>query len=128
MKYDTFKDYLASLRGQEVPLSFAEIERIIGRKLPASARKYPAWWSNNPSNNVMTTAWLEAGYKSERVDVGSERLVFKRAAQTKGSTPPSEIGSNPLANLYGALRATLRLRSDVDLTRPTGEVWDAETR
>ena len=135
VKYAPLKDFLTARAASETPLTFAEIERIIGGGLPASAFKYPAWWSNNPSNNVMTKAWLDAGYKSERVDLGSQRLVFRRAKPPGSSgsvsrpapapsTPPT--GGDPLKGLYGALRGTVRLRADVDLTAPTGEVWTGD--
>ncbi len=124
MKYEPFKAYLLRQTASQVPLTFAEIERIIGQRLPSSARKFPAWWSNNPSNNVMTTAWLDAGYESEKVDIGAERLVFRRASPPLSSPPVS--AEDPLAGLYGAMRDTMRLRPDVDLTEPTGEVWDAD--
>ncbi len=124
MKYGPFKAYLQQQIASQVPLTFTEIERIIGQRLPSSARKFPAWWSNNSSNNVMTTAWLDAGYESEKVDINAERLVFRRARSPSKSPPaPAE---DPLAGLYGAMRDTMRLRPDVDLTEPTGEIWDAE--
>ena len=123
MKYEPFKTYLLRQTASQVPLTFAEIERIIGQKLPSSARKYPAWWSNNPSNNVMTASWLEAGYESGRVDIGAGRLVFRRA---RHSLPPQPPEDDPLKGLYGCMEGTIRFLPDVDLTAPTGEPWAAE--
>ena len=111
-------------------MTFDEIERVLGARLPDS-KSYPAWWSNNPNNNVMTRAWLAAGYRSERIDVGGEKLVFRRG--TPGSaryaaaavkTPPSRPGV--LDRLRAALAGTVHVAPGVDLTAPTGEVWDAE--
>lgn len=78
-KYEALGDFLKRQPGERVSVSFAEIERIIGAKLPPSARKHRAWWSNNPTNSVMTTVWLAAGFESEQVDVAGRRLVFRRA-------------------------------------------------
>jgi len=130
MKYDALKALLIEQSAQEVPMTFDEIERTIGRPLPASASHYPAWWSNNPSNNVMTKAWLEAGFRTERVDMSGRRLVFRKADAGRPKAPVStpSTGDDPLAGLYGGLRGTVRLRLDVDLTLPVGEIWDAEQR
>jgi len=66
-KYTRLGEFLRSQRRKEVPMTFAEIERVIGGKLPPNSPHYPAWWSNNPSNNVMTKVWLNAGFRTEQV-------------------------------------------------------------
>ena len=126
-KYTPLTGFLATQRSQEVPMTFAEIEKVIGVPLPES-KQYPAWWSNNPSNNVMTRAWLAAGFKTERVDIAGERLVFRRdggesAARLKPA--PAQPGSF-FANLRSRLSGTSRIAPGVDITAPTGEHWDAE--
>ncbi|MGB2930787.1 MAG: hypothetical protein WBB88_00255, partial [Methyloceanibacter sp.] len=67
-KYEPLRRHLEGRPTQLVPMTFAEIEKVLGFKLPDSQR-YPAWWSNNPTNNVMTNEWLGAGYKTEQVDI-----------------------------------------------------------
>jgi hypothetical protein len=80
-KYDRLGAYLRE-RGREYePMSFSDIERVVGHKLPKS-QKHPAWWSNSTSNNVMTQIWLDAGYRTEQVDVVGRKLVFRRSANT----------------------------------------------
>src|ERR1700749_860471 len=81
-KYDPLGDYLRHQRGQEVALTFEDIERITGVKLPPRAQHHRAWWSNNASNNVMTKVWLEAGYETSQVDLSARKLVFRRVAKT----------------------------------------------
>ncbi|HEX3675504.1 MAG TPA: hypothetical protein VHU87_14635 [Rhizomicrobium sp.] len=88
-KYDALGEYLKKQPFGEVPMTFAEIEGVVGDNLPASAYKHRPWWSNNPSNSVMTKVWLEAGYLTERVDMSSKKLVFKR--MKPGSTPASTL-------------------------------------
>jgi hypothetical protein len=68
-------------------MSFSEIEAIIGSSLPPSSRRHRAWWSNNPSNSVITFSWLNAGYRTADVDMGSERLVFRRERAAPLRTP-----------------------------------------
>src|SRR6185437_2618499 len=61
-KYDPLLSYLSQSDGDTVPMGFSEIEQVLGFELPPSSRRQRAWWSNNPANNVMTRAWLDAGY------------------------------------------------------------------
>lgn len=130
-KYEPLQHFLEGCTTDEVPLTFGEIERILGSDLPPS-KAYPAWWSNNPSNNVMTRAWLAAGYRTERVDVAGEKLVFRRdrAIQSPGVSeghPPAFVGKpGVLERLRAALGGTVHVAEGVDLTQPTGEVWDAD--
>ena len=129
-KYEPLTVFLAQAAGNEVPMTFADIERVTGHTLPAS-KQYPAWWSNNPSNNVMTKAWLAAGYQTERVDIGGERLVFRRVAEGGGQAPS---GNPQSPTLEGTLLERIRARlggmvtvsPGVDLTAPVSDLWDAE--
>src|ERR1700753_33052 len=84
-KYEPLQSFLAAERAEEVPMTFAQIERIIGQSLPPAAFNHRPWWSNNASNNVMTKAWLNAGYKTERVDMDGRKLTFVRVP---GETHP----------------------------------------
>jgi hypothetical protein len=121
-KYDPLKSFLAGRQSQEVPMSFHEIEALIDAPLPPVAYKHRAWWSNNPSNSVITRAWLDAGYKTERVDMNGRKLVFRRRGE--GARPPEHGGL--LARIRAELGGTVTIPPGVDLTEPTGEVWDAE--
>ena len=77
-KYSALGDYLKRQSRDAVPMTFGEIEKIIGAKLPASAQKHRPWWSNNADNSVMTKVWLDAGFQSEQVDMEERKLVFRR--------------------------------------------------
>jgi hypothetical protein len=130
-KYEPLTAFLAQAAGNEVPMTFAEIERVTGHALPAS-KQYPAWWSNNPANNVMTRAWLAAGYRSERVDIGGQRLVFRRVAvagEGKGdSAPPRSptLEGTLLERIRARLGGMVTVSPGVDLTAPVSDIWDAE--
>jgi hypothetical protein len=91
-------------------------------KLPKSQR-YPAWWSNNPWNNVMTQVWLDAGFETEQVDVEGRKLVFRKVRETsKQGTPPTKELSlrHPL---IGWLKGTVQVAPGVDLTEPADPEW-----
>jgi hypothetical protein len=123
-KYDPLKTFLQSNQAEEVALSFKEIEAVLGAPLPAS-RQYPAWWSNNPSNNPMTKVWLDAGYRTERVNVESGKVVFRRTRRRRDENQ-SGASDNVIDRLQAALGGTVRVAPGVDLCEPTGEIWDAE--
>ncbi|MHB8284157.1 MAG: DUF7662 domain-containing protein [Caulobacteraceae bacterium] len=137
-KYDPLGAYLKGCTTDEVPMTFNEIERIIGGPLPES-QKFAAWWSNNPSNNVMTRVWLAAGYRTERVDLAGERLVFRKVeprldSRTWPTAAPPEASGVAEANAptlapakpkrsgphpgWGALAETVIIPEGVDLTAP----------
>jgi hypothetical protein len=131
-KYDPLKSFLEASGAEEVPMSFEDIEALLGSALPDS-RRYPAWWSNNPSNNVMTRVWLDAGYRTERVDVEGHKVVFRRRSPATQPNPrdaalPSRRVADVVARLQRKLAGTIRVAEGVDLSEPTGEVWDAETQ
>ncbi|RUX50304.1 hypothetical protein EN742_07020 [Mesorhizobium sp. M4A.F.Ca.ET.020.02.1.1] len=77
-KYSPLRTYLMAQTRERIPMSFKDIERLLGEKLPAS-KQYPAWWSNNPSNNPMTKEWLAAGFQTESVNIAGENLIFRRS-------------------------------------------------
>src|SRR2546429_8885089 len=122
-KYAALGDYLRKQRSAEVPMTFAEIERTIGAKLPPS-QHHRAWWSNNPWNNVMTKVWLEAGFETEQVDVEGRKLVFRKVRSTPPSSGKSSSGDSGDKGgsvrhpLIGWMKGTVRIAPGVDLTEP----------
>lgn len=131
-KYDPLSGHLRKLGLDRVPMKFEEIEAVLGFALPPSSRRHRAWWSNNPSNNVMTHAWLEAGYRTEDVDLERRRLVFRRiGAEGEGRLssggPASSVAeaSGAAHPLYGCLRGTVTFVGGVDLTEPADPDWGA---
>jgi hypothetical protein len=77
-KYDPLRRYLKSRTTEQSPMTFADVERVLGFALPLSARVHPTWWSNNTGTHVGVRAWRDAGWRTSRVDVPGERVVFVR--------------------------------------------------
>ncbi len=59
-------------------MSFADIEGVVGFRLPASAGRHRAWWSNSAAGPSQARAWMEAGWKVETVDLSEGVVIFAR--------------------------------------------------
>jgi hypothetical protein len=117
-RYDGLAAFLKSQHVERIPMTFADIERITNAKLPPSAHKHRPWWSNNPDNSVMTRVWLEAGFKSEQVDMAGQKLVFRRVVGAKSAAAPVGEAPKSIHPAYGALKGMVRIMPGTDLTAP----------
>lgn len=83
-KYMKLSQFLARrARGlSEITLSFREIEKIIGERLPESARTRKVWWSN-VRGRMPSEAWLTVGWAVKEVDLEKEIVRFIREAEPK---------------------------------------------
>ena len=124
-KYSALGDYLKRQPGERVPMTFGDIERITGTKLPASAHKHRPWWSNNPDNSVMTKVWLDAGFESELVNISARKLVFRRVGKPPRSGAAQQDGEKPFHPLYGAMKGLVRVMPGADLSQPADPEWAA---
>lgn len=135
-KYDGLGTYLGKQFLAEVPMTFSEIEKAAGTKLPPKAQLQRAWWSNNPSNNVMTKVWLKAGYETAQVDMAGRKLVFRRTAQAKAGggmsdtardfKPAQMEGARQTRHpALGSMKGTFTIEPGYDLTSPiySDEEW-----
>lgn len=126
-KYDPLGHFLNSSRFNEVPMTFVEIERVLGFALPERSKKIRAWWSNNPDNSVLTKVWLAAGFRSEQVDMSSQKLVFRRSSSSasKSAATKSEAkNTQPRRHPgFGLMKGLTTIAPGTDLTAPTGGDW-----
>jgi hypothetical protein len=80
-KYTPLEQYLTTLPAnqRDATLSFGQIERLINDKLPASASKHRAWWSNEKNGvHVSAHAWMDAGWKVDTVNFNQKWVRFLR--------------------------------------------------
>jgi hypothetical protein len=75
--YRPLAEYLESQAVDRVTCTFTEIESVLGRPLPPSARKYRPWWGNDGRGQAK--AWMDVGWKTGPVDVEGETATFTRA-------------------------------------------------
>ena len=90
-KYDPLALHLSKRHKRKVRLKFKQIERIIGSRLPPSARKHGSWWSGN------SAVWLHNGWRAVP-NVRRKRVTFLRDRKAKQLlaqrlTPPRQAGS-----------------------------------
>ncbi len=123
-KYEPLGQFLRKQKRKRVPMTFAQIEMIIGSKLPKS-KSSRAFWSNNSDNNVMTKEWIAAGYETQAVDIKTGELVFSK------STAPTEselkaLGEKRWKSIYGCMKGMVTFAPGFDATSPaySPEEWD----
>ena len=100
MKYERLKSHFERLQGNVTEISYGEIERILGFKLPGSAygTSYRQWWANTPSHS-QAQAWLEAGWRVAGPNRDRQIVKFVRSSDVKsGSDGPaaSDRGSSAI--------------------------------
>lgn len=136
MKYHKLKSYLSSRTESRFSMTFDEVAAAAAVSLPTSACLYPAWWANDASRHVQARAWLDAGYRSENVDLKARRLEFVRTGRpAQGMSKMQQTFDNKGEKVevhpaYGALKGTFAIAPGWDLTKPAFDEddlaeWDA---
>jgi len=119
-KYEPLQQFLMSTDAGSHRMSFVEIERTLGFKLPKSAYEHEAWWSNNATGHSHARAWLTIGWRTEAVDLTARKVTFQRSAEV-----PDETSVGP-RDPWGCMRGTITILPGIDVTAPSGETWNAE--
>ncbi|MES1159031.1 MAG: hypothetical protein ABUL42_03970 [Terricaulis silvestris] len=135
MKYDALNAYFAAQKSPRLSLSFDDVEKAARITLPASAFRYEAWWANDRTSHVQAQAWLDAGYRTESVDLQKKTVSFVRAAPSRSGVQEKNdlifahdaSGRHPL---LGAMRDTFTIEPGHDLAGSSLESheqaeWDA---
>jgi hypothetical protein len=119
-KYEPLQQFLVTAHGEIQQMSFRDVERILGFKLPKSAYEHEAWWSNNTTGHSHARAWVDFGWRTD-VDLASRRVTFQRTDRR-----PSTSRSSQPRDPWGCMAGTITFMPGVDLTAPTGDVWNAQ--
>jgi hypothetical protein len=82
-KYEPLQRYLATRSGDREPMTFGQIEQLVG-PLPDSAHSHRAWWGNDGYKS-QSIAWQAAAWHVASVDQAQGRVVFARGL--RGGTP-----------------------------------------
>lgn len=119
-KYEPLPQFLDSAGGNAHRMSFKEIERVLGFKLPKSAYEHEAWWSNNATGHSHARAWLKFGWRTGAVDLKGRKVTFELARSASAEKPPAK------RDPWGCMAGTITIMPGVDLMAPTGDKWNAE--
>ena len=95
-KYARLGQYLETLTSDKVTLAFGEMEKILGARLPPSARKYQEWWSNTNIPGRQSSTWLYLGWNAVNLDLTRQHVTFVR-------TGVSRLGERRSKKVRGAL-------------------------
>lgn len=76
MKYIEFYRFLENNTKEKLELTYEDIEKIIGEKLPNSANNHSAYFSNSLSHPI-SKIWLELGYTQTKLELGKYLILEK---------------------------------------------------
>jgi hypothetical protein len=118
-KYTGLARLLEDESGDYVTLSFAEIEAALGFRLPPSAGRYPAWWSNTEKGHTHARAWLRTGWRTGHVSVSGQRVSFSRV--TSVARRPGVAARSSAPRTSGSERSVDHRVSTLAPQTPWGE-------
>ena len=118
-KYQPLQAFLSCCSQDQVTLSFDALGQLLGAPLPSTAHTDPAWWTNNPEGRSHAV-WLNAGWRTERLDLAQGQVDFVRV-----NTQHAPHGKSSLAKLVQEMSGTVTIL-DPDLTRPIDVRWAAQ--
>ena len=107
--YQPLQQYLSSQQDASVVMSYDQIERVLGRRLPPTARGNAKrqWWANTETHS-QALAWLRANRRA-KIDVDREEVTFVRTEQEKNLDADMRVG----LRLMGLTSAAHRMLQDV---------------
>jgi hypothetical protein len=83
-KYAPLHEYLANRYADNVVLTFAQIEDLLGAALPDTARARHEWWTSTDSvenTSSCSDAWILAG-RTARPNLRARTVAFERSAES----------------------------------------------
>ncbi|MEM7332877.1 MAG: helix-turn-helix transcriptional regulator [Chloroflexota bacterium] len=77
-KYYPLYLYLSEQQEEYVSLTMADIEALLGRELPKTAKNDRGWWGNRNSGPSHAKAWMSAKYEVTHIDMNTQTITFRR--------------------------------------------------
>ena len=88
-KYFPLSEYLLKSEATRIELTFDEIEKILGFKLPQSAYSYAAWWANKGHNHALT--WTNVGYSVDNINFSIDTVSFLKTTSVISTKSKSDV-------------------------------------
>ena len=79
-EYLPLHKYLSERFADSVVLTFAEVEDLLGIRLPAAARDEPDWWTNVDPDAAQTPhsrSWIRAD-RTAKSNLAAQTVLFER--------------------------------------------------
>jgi hypothetical protein len=79
--YDPIYKWLRPSSANNIPVTFRQIEAVLGFKLPDTARKRAQWWANEmgDTRHVQCRAWMDAGFRTRNLNLRKESVEFAKS-------------------------------------------------
>ncbi len=77
-KYYPLYQYFSEKDVEFITLTFSEIESILGRDLPYSAKADRGWWGNRANGPSHAKAWMQAKYEVSEIDMAAGQITFRK--------------------------------------------------
>jgi hypothetical protein len=84
-KYASLHDYLVNRYADNVVLTFAQLEDLLGCALPDSARVQHEWWTStdrDEGKSLCSDAWILAG-RTARPNLLARTVAFERRTESR---------------------------------------------
>jgi hypothetical protein len=118
-KYAPIGRYLNAQEADEVELTFAQIESILGFPLPSSARGHDAWWQGG-STHSQTLGWEDSGWSLAHLDRRGKRVSFHRVSRRHMSSSPSPAPLSPDGRKIGLVGC---VKTKLDQSAPARDLY-----
>lgn len=86
-KYYSLYQFFQQSEQDVILLTVADVQSLLNGRLPVSARSQRAWWSNRRTAHAQSSAWLEAGYRVDELNLENGQILFRK----EGAIPPHEV-------------------------------------
>lgn len=100
-KYFELTKFLENSGKDSIGMSFDEVKEVLGFDLGNAAYSYPAAWSNTTSHSL-ALGWLNAGYRTENVDMINQHVTFIKDGISKNINYIVKIGNKAPDKTFSA--------------------------
>ncbi|MGF7012301.1 hypothetical protein M2145_001009 [Lachnospiraceae bacterium PF1-21] len=109
-KFLELTTYLKRTNKDVIPMTFGEIENILGFNLSKSAYTHKQYWSYS-TTHTFPLSWMNAGYIAEQLDLATQTIVFRKEGVVKHAAELKKTSNNIKQTRVSTLPLNLALKS-----------------